>query len=93
MHKKINIVDVLKVSPDSKVDKVDQKETESTDDLSSNDDDDDDFFDESDDKIDENDDKVDEKVTNFIESVEFCQLRKRFNYPNSISEVLIIITK
>jgi hypothetical protein len=80
LHKKINIVDVLKVSPDSK---VDQKETDSSDDLSSNDDEDDDFFDESDGKVDE----IDENVTNFIESAEFCQLRKRFNYPNSISEV------
>ncbi len=47
------------------------------------DDEDDDFFDE-DEIIDPVGSVVD--TTNFVESVEFCQLRKRFNYPDSVAQ-------
>ena len=85
-HKKINIIDVLKVGPsDGKNgDSADEISSGNTDDLE----DDDDFFDDDEyvDPVGGVDDIVDKPVTNFVESVDFCQLRKRFNFPNSVAE-------
>jgi hypothetical protein len=91
-HRKINIVDVLKVEPE--ISTVENRRASvANDDLSSDnfdDDEDDDFFNEDEDVEIEDiatpESVVDHPVSNFVESVEFCQLRKRFKYPNSLSE-------
>jgi len=91
-HQKINIVDVLKVEPEISTVENRRRASVANDELSSDnfdDDEDDEFFNEDEDVDIEDvapESVVDHPVSNFVESVEFCQLRKRFKYPNSVSE-------